>query len=85
MDVEFATSIARAMQPYLAPFAILEGHDRGFLNEIITELKSTSGESWAVGELVERALILLDFHEEKEGEDAKIRPEVAMERQCLSG
>ena len=84
MDVDFAVSIAKAMQPYLAPFAILEGHDRKFLNEIITQLKQTSGESWAVGEMVERALILLDFHEEKESEHAKVRPEVAMEQQIRS-
>ncbi len=62
MDVEFATSIAQAMKPYLAPFGLLERLDHPRLQDTIAMLKRQDGEQWAVGEALERMCILLDFH-----------------------
>jgi hypothetical protein len=63
MDVDFAQSIAQAMQPYLAPFALLAHPDvHSRLREIATMLKHRDGEQWAVGEALERICMLLDFH-----------------------
>ena len=57
-----ATQLAQSIKPYLAPYALLENHDRPRLREIAEELKQHDSEHWAIGELVERALFLLDFH-----------------------
>jgi len=38
----------------------IRGQDRPRLREIATDLKQTDGEHWAVGEMLERACILLD-------------------------
>jgi len=43
-------------------------HDRKRLREIVTELKQTDGEHWAVGEMLERACIFLDVYQMTGGE-----------------
>jgi len=38
----------------------IKDHDRPLLRKIAEDLKQKDGESWAVGEMLERACILLD-------------------------
>lgn len=51
----------------------LYGHDREIIRrKIYTELKQSNGEGWVIGEVVERALVLLEEKEELSN-DANIR------------
>ena len=38
----------------------IRDHDRSLLRKVATNLKQTDGESWAVGEMLERACLYLD-------------------------
>lgn len=38
----------------------IEGHDKKLLLECAARLKTTSGEEWAVGELLERVILACD-------------------------
>lgn len=52
----------RALEEVLDP---IRHHHRPTLREKVTHLKQTDGEGWAVGEMLERACILLDALEMK--------------------
>ena len=49
--------VCRGYKEVVAP---LLTHERRILREKATQLKQTDGEGWAIGEMVERACILLD-------------------------
>ena len=46
----------------------IQGHDITLLHNKAKQLKGTDGEGWAVGEMLERALVALDGAEGREGE-----------------
>lgn len=50
--------LTEALQMVIDP---IRNHDRPMLWLVATDLKQSSGEGWAVGEMLERACILLDM------------------------
>lgn len=48
---------------------VIRKHNRPTLRQIATDLKQVDGEHWAVGEMLERACILLDALEAEAGEE----------------
>ncbi len=58
-EVEPVTTIINSFNHIIEP---LENYDLDTLRDVVTRLKQSDGEGWAVGEVVER---ILDFIEEK--------------------
>lgn len=58
--------VEQLLQVYKALDAVLDpirNHNRPMLRKVVEQLKQASGEEWAVGEMLERACILLDMLE----------------------
>ncbi len=54
------TQLAALMTATEAVFAPIREQERASLRERAWQLKQTDGEGWAIGEMVERACIVLD-------------------------